>query len=100
MPSHERIGVQVLYAETDRAIRQEYQLPPGSTVQDALAMAAQSPDFAGVDWPQATVGVFGRVVQRNQRLQQGDRVEIYRPLAEDPKAARRKRAQRPAGRPP
>jgi hypothetical protein len=94
------IGVMVVYAHADRAIRREYQLPPGSTVHDALALAARSPDFAGIDLLGATVGVFGRLVQRNQPLQPGDRVEIYRPLAEDPKAARRKRAQRSAGRPP
>jgi putative ubiquitin-RnfH superfamily antitoxin RatB of RatAB toxin-antitoxin module len=98
MASNERINVQVLYAQADGAICREYQLPSGSTVHDALALAAQSPEFAAVDLPQATVGVFGRVVQRNQPLQPGDRVEIYRPLAEDPKTARRKRAQRMAGR--
>jgi putative ubiquitin-RnfH superfamily antitoxin RatB of RatAB toxin-antitoxin module len=33
------------------------------------------------------------VVQRDQLFRDGDRIEIYRPLAQDPKAARRKRAR-------
>jgi putative ubiquitin-RnfH superfamily antitoxin RatB of RatAB toxin-antitoxin module len=38
------------------------------------------------------VGIFSRLVTLNQRLQARDRIEIYRPLQADPKAARRERA--------
>jgi putative ubiquitin-RnfH superfamily antitoxin RatB of RatAB toxin-antitoxin module len=40
------------------------------------------------------VGIFGKVVQRDQPLQDGDRIEIYRPLAEEPKLARRNRVSK------
>jgi uncharacterized protein len=39
------------------------------------------------------VGIFGRVCDPGQLLADGDRVEIYRPLAADPKSARRARAR-------
>jgi uncharacterized protein len=39
------------------------------------------------------VGIFGRVASRDMKLSDGDRVEIYRPLVEEPKLARRKRAR-------
>ena len=42
----------------------------------------------------ATVGIFGKVAQRDRPLKNGDRIEIYRPLAEEPKLARRNRASR------
>jgi putative ubiquitin-RnfH superfamily antitoxin RatB of RatAB toxin-antitoxin module len=38
------------------------------------------------------VGVFGKAAKRDVLLNPGDRVEIYRPLIADPKAARKKRA--------
>jgi putative ubiquitin-RnfH superfamily antitoxin RatB of RatAB toxin-antitoxin module len=93
MSSIERIGVTVIFAESARAISRQYSLAQGSTVEDALTLAVADPEFAGVDMAQLPVGIFGRVVQRNQPLQQGDRVELYRPLAEDPKTARRQRAR-------
>jgi len=39
------------------------------------------------------VGIFGKVVEEDAPLTDGDRVEIYRPLAADPKEARRRRAR-------
>ena len=58
-------------------------LPAGATVRDALAASG----FEG-----HAVGIFGKRVDLDQRLAEGDRVEIYRPLAMDPKEARRQRA--------
>ena len=40
------------------------------------------------------VGIFGRRVPPATRLADGDRVEIYRPLALDPKEQRRRRARK------
>ena len=40
------------------------------------------------------IGIFGKVVDPGTRLADGDRVEIYRPLALDPKEARRRRARK------
>jgi putative ubiquitin-RnfH superfamily antitoxin RatB of RatAB toxin-antitoxin module len=62
------------------------ELPEGATVRDALRAA-------GV--PEAKlVGIFGERVGQETRLSDGDRVEVYRPLAVDPKEARRRRARR------
>jgi uncharacterized protein len=40
-----------------------------------------------------SVGVFGELVQLDTCLQDGERVEVYRPLLADPKEARRRRAK-------
>jgi|SRR5271166_4968343 len=77
-----------------RQIVRVYRLHAAATVSDALNLAAADAAFAGVDCAHAAVGIFGRTVARTQMLADGDRVEIYRPLAVDPKAARRSRARR------
>jgi putative ubiquitin-RnfH superfamily antitoxin RatB of RatAB toxin-antitoxin module len=56
-------------------------------------LAALDPDFAGVNLANSPVGLFGKVVGADQALNDGDRIEIYRPLGEDPKIARRQRAK-------
>jgi hypothetical protein len=40
------------------------------------------------------VGIFGRLVGLGEPLADGDRVEIYRPLTDDPKRSRRERARK------
>ncbi|WP_312157957.1 RnfH family protein, partial [Pantoea piersonii] len=49
-----------------------------------------------IDLSRNKVGVFSRPVKLGDTLQEGDRVEIYRPLIADPKELRRQRAERSA----
>ena len=85
--------IEVAYARPGGAIVRTYELAGTPTVGDALRTAAADPAFAGVDLMGSPIGVFGVSVRREHALSQGDRVEIYRPLALDPKAARRERAK-------
>ncbi|MBV8250866.1 MAG: RnfH family protein [Comamonas sp.] len=76
------------------------QLPSGSTVQQALAAAAQLPQLE-LELPRisaAMVGIWGKTARPEQLLGDGDRLEIYRPLTVDPKVARRERFARQGAR--
>ena len=88
-----QVRIEVVYCEAQRAIVKTYDLDAGSSVAEALRLAAQDADFAGVEVKNATFGIFGRLASPEQVLQEGDRLEIYRPLTADPKTARRARAQ-------
>jgi len=86
------LSVTVVLALPDCAVQFEARLPDGATVADALdAFAAHGAPV--MDLARAPVGVWGRQVDRDHRLSDGDRVEIYRPLVADPKTARRRRAR-------
>lgn len=87
------LRVEIAYAEPQRAIVKILRLAPGSQVADALTLAALDPDFAGVDLGNAVVGIFGKLTRADYALREGDRIEIYRALTADPKAARRARAK-------
>ena len=88
------IRVEVVYAQPQCGVVKAFNLPPGALIADALRLAAADQDFSGIDWSESSVGVFGKVAQRDQPLNDGDRIEIYRPLAAEPKLARRQRARR------
>lgn len=89
------IRCEVICAWPGRSWSVHLQLPEGATVADALAQAQQlSPE--AIDWNGA-VGVHGEACSGERRLEPGDRVEIYRPLAVDPKESRRRRAAAAAG---
>lgn len=48
----------------------------------------------GLATAQLQPGIFGKKVSPESLLREGDRVEILRPLAIDPKEARRRRARK------
>jgi uncharacterized protein len=87
------IRIEIVYAEPHRAIVKALSLAAGSRIVDALQLAAVDPSFRGVDLFNSPLGVFGRAAGQDYVLKEGDRIEIYRPLAADPKAARRSRVQ-------
>ena len=95
------IRVFVAVALPDRQEVLELELPAGSTVQDAIAASRIAARFPELDLGGAAVGIWSRACERDARLRDGDRVEIYRPLAADPKEARRRRARqvKPSSRP-
>jgi putative ubiquitin-RnfH superfamily antitoxin RatB of RatAB toxin-antitoxin module len=93
------IRVEIAYAQPQRSIIKSLLLSPGATIADALAQAASDANFRGVDLANSPVGIFGKVARRDVKLNDGDRIEIYRPLQEEPKLARRKRASRKASKP-
>ena len=70
------------------------------TAREAVSLAMQQglnveyPDFNVDDAP---LGVFGERVADDKKLEAGDRVEIYRPLAQDPMELRRRRASESGG---
>jgi uncharacterized protein len=88
------LRIEIVYAQPQRSVVKRLSMPQGTLIADALKLAAADRDFFGIDLSGSAVGIFGKVVQRDQPLKDGDRIEIYRPLAEEPKLARRKRASR------
>ena len=83
--------IEIVYAQPRCSVVKSLDLPAGAMVADALSLVASDQDFRGVDLASSPVGIFGKVARRDQQLMDGDRIEIYRPLVEEPKLARRKR---------
>lgn len=88
------IAVEVAYAEPQKQVLVEVSLPAGATVADAIEASGIQAEFTRVAFDELEAGVWGRVVSRDTPLRDRDRVELYRPLEIDPKAARRQLAAR------
>lgn len=69
-------------------------LPAGAGVEQAIHASGILARCPQIDLATARVGIFSRLVTLDTALRDGDRVEIYRTLKADPKAARRARAAR------
>jgi len=84
----------VAYATRERQYLWPVELAPGATICYALAAARLAANLDTVPWDEAPVGIFGELRERTDVPQEGDRIEIYRPLASDPRQRRRERVQR------
>jgi len=94
MPEPEFIEIEVAYARPERQQIVSLKLPAGSSVRQALIESGLGDEFPEIDISNCPVGVFGREINNEYVMQDGDRLEIYRPLELDPRNARRERAAR------
>jgi uncharacterized protein len=76
------------------AIEAARRVAPDITREGEAASLAVSPD--AIPWDSAPVGVFGETRARDYIPEDGDRIELYRPLKNDPRERRRARVN--AGR--
>lgn len=87
------MAVELLRAWPHRHESRALRLPAGSTAADALLAAGWIIDAA-----HPALAIHGQRVPPGHVLADGDRIELLRPLAMDPKQARRLRAERAAQR--
>ena len=83
-----KIGI--AYALPQRQSWLEVDIPDGATVKDAIERSGILKQFPEIDLEQQKVGIFGKVSKLDAVLNDGDRVEIYRPITCDPKTVPRK----------
>lgn len=86
------IRVEVAYATPERQPVYVLAVAPGTTLEQAVRASGVLRDFPEIELQRNRVGVFGKLAHVDRVLQDGDRVEIYRPLIGDPKEIRRRRA--------
>lgn len=84
--------VEVVYALPQGEDAAFVDLARGRTALAAVRASGLLERHPEIDLGRCKLGIYGKVVDPNAPLADGDRVEIYRPLALDPKEARRRRA--------
>jgi len=86
--------VQVVYAQVFNQKVMNLQVPEGTTLSFAIQKSGILECCPEINQHTQVVGVYGEVIYDPDCyiLDEGDRVEIYRPLKIDPKEARRQRA--------
>ncbi len=93
------ISIGIVFAAPDPQMLVELRLAPGATIADAIAASGLIDAFPEHALNALPVGIWGRITQASQVLQDGDRVEIYRQLLVDPMESRRLKASDPAPAP-
>jgi putative ubiquitin-RnfH superfamily antitoxin RatB of RatAB toxin-antitoxin module len=89
----ERIAVEVACAEAERQTVIALSVPAGCTAREALETSGILALHPAIDPAACGIGIFGQEVAPGHVLRAGDRVEVLRPLPEDPKERRRRLAR-------
>ena len=82
-----KLRVEVVYALAGRQDVVTSRVPEGTTAGEAVQASGLAADGL-------RIGIGGKEVSAARILRDGDRVELLRPLAADPKEVRRARARR------
>ncbi len=86
-------NIEVVYGLPNKQDSRRISVERLCTVIQAIELSDILADHPEIDLGKNKVGVFGQLMALDHILQDGDRVEIYRPLIIDPKVARRLRAK-------
>ena len=76
--------VSVAYALPEKQVWLELNVPDDSTVMDAISQSKILVQFPILNLAKLKVGIYGKFCKLDTRLNEGDRVEIYRPITADP----------------
>lgn len=86
------VTVELVYVARDKTtVHLKMDLQQKATVADALSEAGIH--HTHPETRDMLVGIYAKQVSLDTVLKDGDRVEIYRPLARDPKEKRRQQAR-------
>jgi len=80
----------VSYADKFKQTWLKLDVPEGSTVRDAILRSGLLEQFPEISLGQNPVGIFGKLVKLDTPLEEGNRVEIYRPITADPETVERR----------
>lgn len=100
MAGDESVHAEVAYAAPAHQWLIAVAVAPLTSVLAAIQQSGILQCCPEIDLARNAVGIFGEIVSLTDIVRAGDRIEIYRALRVDPKAARRHRArlQRPTNR--
>ena len=88
------IQVEVAYALPEKQLIIPLSVKQGTTAYDAVVQSGIAEKFEGLDIDATPMGIFGKGERKPKErvLEDGERVELYRPLIADPKEVRKERA--------
>ncbi|WWO74170.1 RnfH family protein [Histophilus somni] len=87
------INIEITYALPHKYYLKKLQVEKGTIIQAAIFQSGILQEFTEIDLRENKVGIFSRPAKLTDIVNEGDRIEIYRPLLADPKEIRRKRAE-------
>ncbi len=84
------MNIGVAYVTPTHKVWLRMEMPDGCTIEEAIHRSGVLNQFPDINLKTQKVGIFGRIAKLNKVLEDGDRVEIYRPITADPDQVERR----------
>ena len=84
------MNVGIAYADKFKQTWLKLEVPDGSTIKEAIEFSGLLKQFPDIDLENQAVGIFGKISKLDTKVEDGDRVEIYRPITADPETVERR----------
>lgn len=84
------MNVGVAYADRFKQVWLKLEVPDGSTVREAIEFSGMLEQFPEIDLETQKVGIFGKVTKLDAKVNEGERIEIYRTIIADPELVERR----------
>lgn len=89
MAQNKNMKIEVAYATPAQQDILTVEVEDGTTIETAILRSGILERYPAIDLARQKVGIFGKLRELSDKVREGDRIEIYRPLVIDPKEARR-----------
>lgn len=87
------LPIEVVFASPTQQCLIPLNVTVGTTIRQAILQSHILEHCPEIDLDTMAVGIFGEVKTLDEPVEAKDRIEIYRPLSNDPKDLRKKRAE-------
>jgi putative ubiquitin-RnfH superfamily antitoxin RatB of RatAB toxin-antitoxin module len=84
------MNIGAAYDNGKKQIWLQLDAPEGSTVKEVIELSGLLTMFPEIDLEKQKVGIFGKVAKLDTVVQEGNRVEVYRPITADPETVERR----------
>lgn len=84
------MNIGVAYADKFKQVWLKLDVPEGATVKEAIEKSGLLTQFPEIDLNKQKVGIFGKLTKLDAKLEEGTRIEIYRPITADPETVERR----------
>ncbi len=82
MDEKNTFAIEVAFAEPGKHIIIPVKVPEGTSVWEAVELSGILEKVPSIDLENQAIGVYGKIARKakEQKVKEGDRVEIYRPV--------------------
>jgi len=84
------MNIGTAYDNGKKQVWLKLEVPDGSTVKEVIEKSGLLTMFPEIDLETQKVGIFGKLTKLDAVVQEGNRVEIYRPITADPETVERR----------
>ena len=84
------MNIGTAYDNGKKHIWLKLEVPDGSTVKEVIELSGLLTMFPEIDLKTQKVGIFGKLSKLDAVVNEGNRIEIYRPITADPETVERR----------